>query len=136
MPDHSYYRLTADHYERLKQRDPTVAQYLWHGEYDWEDEDDGEWIMRIPHTRDTFTLRIELSDRITDDYRDTDTPRIMRSHSERMNSRYEDLCVDCGVAVTPTQTDNPTRCGPCDSALLQRAAQLNRIQQSKHTDSE
>jgi len=68
MPDHSYYRLTHNHYKLLKQRDHTVAQYLWHGEYDWEDEEEGDWILRIPNTTATFVLRIELSDRITGDY--------------------------------------------------------------------
>lgn len=70
MPDHSYYRLSHTQYEQLKLRDHTIAQYLWHGEYDWEDEAEGDWILRIPNIRATFTLRIELSDRITGDYED------------------------------------------------------------------
>lgn len=68
MPDYSYYRLSHTQYEQRRQKDPSIAQYLWHGEYDWEDEEEGDWILRIPNITATFMLRIELSDKITQDY--------------------------------------------------------------------
>ena len=68
MAEYSYYRVTHAEYDELRRKDHTIAQYLWHGEYDWEDDDQGDWIMRIPNTAKTFILRIELSDRITGDY--------------------------------------------------------------------